>query len=207
MFVPLEDKANYEMCCHVAEMLNTEDTSVLKGRVKTSTLPCAKSGMSPLIDVSRLSCLIYRWWKESSRWSPYHNYVKNADDIYNFFNSYLSAMKESFPLAWGNNNSFMMTESTGFGIMFSICDHITTYIYLRDQKMPTTDDFVNFINAVFYEGIMPAGIRLDGDNEIPFNWSKGTFKKYASKMKTAELHDRIEKFIIQRCELLENEHR
>lgn len=39
------------------------------------------------------------------------------------------------------------------------------------------------------------------------NWSKGTFKKHASKMKTAELHDRIEIFIIQRCELLENEHR
>lgn len=84
MFVPLEDKGNYEMCCHVAEMLNTEDTSVLKGRVKTSTLPRAKSGMSPLIGVSRLSCLIYRWWKEFSRWSPYHNYVKNADDIYFF---------------------------------------------------------------------------------------------------------------------------
>ena len=87
MFVPLEDKGNYEMCCHVAEMLNTEDTSVLKGRVKTSTLPRAKSGMSPLIGVSRLSCLIYRCWKEFSRWSPYHNYVKNADDIYIFLRS------------------------------------------------------------------------------------------------------------------------
>lgn len=207
MFVSLEDKAHHEMCCHVAEMLNTEDTSFLKGRVKTSTLPRAKSGMSPLIDVSRLSCLIYRWWKKFSRWSPYHNYVKNVDDIYNFFNSYLSAMRKSFPMAWGNNDSFMMTESIGFGIMFSICDQITTYIFLRDQKMPATEDFVNFINAVFYEGIMPAGIRLDGDNEIPFNWNKETFKKHASKMKTAELHDRIEKFIIKRCELLENEHR
>lgn len=81
--------------------------------------------------------------------------------------SYLSAIKDTWPDQWGDNKTYSLTSAMGFEIMFSVFQQVKQRIDLNNGREYAPKNFVSQMAP-----LKTAKIKLPGDIELPFDWTK-----------------------------------
>ncbi|MED4040375.1 hypothetical protein [Niallia taxi] len=89
-------------------------------------------------------------------------------------NDYFLAWSKCFPVAWEDTKNHVLVKSMGFQIMMKLFP--TIYAPLSYGRVPTQQDFIDFINRTLNNG-EPL---MMGDTPFDIEWDSDTFGGYSS---------------------------
>lgn len=148
----------------IVSLLNTDTDSPLKGRIKTS-----QGQKNAWIKNAFLKMILQPYIAKGGILSQ----TTGAQQAI-VFKSYLTAIKELFPQAWGSKDH-VLTKAMGLEIMLSAFKDVVYLCQAHEGGQLTVEAFKNQLKP-----LIGAKITLSG-SETPLDWSSGVFSKLSNK--------------------------
>ncbi|MEH7482457.1 DGQHR domain-containing protein [Neobacillus drentensis] len=166
----MEEKAN-----DMLKMLNTEDWSILKDRIKDIDSKRPKGAPKTYVNSSTFHALLYQ---------QVLKHIKDSLSILNqtkLLNDYFKAWSDVFEEAWNDEKKHVLVKSMGFQIMMRLFSKIHSNAIIEGQS--STPDF-NAYKSVIKQALGGnQKIKIgEGENkiELPINWASEFYGGYSS---------------------------
>lgn len=164
--LPQEDSAVMD----IVELLNNDDDSPLKGRVKTML-----GQKDTWIKNTFLKMMLQPY---IGKGGILHQRTSAQQAI--VFKSFFTALKQLFPEAWGSKKH-VLTKAMGLEIMMSVFKDVVMLCHAHEGGQLTVESFKRQLRPVVGARIMLLG------NEIPLDWSSAIFSKLSNKPAKVEI--------------------